>query len=286
MLSIVDLSYSYGGQLVLQDITLTIQPTTVVGILGPNGSGKTTLLRLLSGMLTPPSGRVEVNGVNLQNIPRSLLARQMAVVPQETHVAFDYSVLEIVLMGRYPHLQPFETEGPNDLAVARTALAQTGTAALADRSFMTLSGGEKQRVIIASALAQFGHSAVDVPVELAPEILLLDEPTASLDLGYQMEIGATLQRLNANRGTTMIVSTHDLNFAASICQNVVLLRDGRILAAGELDAALTPKNISRLYDVDASIDRHPLSGQLRIVPFRRQSPSSVAPQYSSSKEST
>ncbi len=286
MLSIVDLSYSYGGQLVLQDITLTIQPTTVVGILGPNGSGKTTLLRLLSGMLTPPSGRVEVNGVNLQNIPRSLLARQMAIVPQETHVAFDYSVLEIVLMGRYPHLQPFETEGPNDLAVARTALAQTGTAALADRSFMTLSGGEKQRVIIASALAQFGHSAVDVPVELAPEILLLDEPTASLDLGYQMEIGATLQRLNANRGTTMIVSTHDLNFAASICQNVVLLRDGRILAAGELDAALTPKNISRLYDVDASIDRHPLSGQLRIVPFRRQSPSSVAPQYSSSKEST
>jgi|TARA_B100002003_G_scaffold181982_1_gene170135 iron complex transport system ATP-binding protein len=286
LLSIVDLSYSYGGQLVLQDITLTIQPTTVVGILGPNGSGKTTLLRLLSGMLTPPSGRVEVNGVNLQNIPRSLLARQMAIVPQETHVAFDYSVLEIVLMGRYPHLQPFETEGPNDLAVARTALAQTGTAALADRSFMTLSGGEKQRVIIASALAQFGHSAVDVPVELAPEILLLDEPTASLDLGYQMEIGATLQRLNANRGTTMIVSTHDLNFAASICQNVVLLRDGRILAAGELDAALTPKNISRLYDVDASIDRHPLSGQLRIVPFRRQSPSSVAPQYSSSKEST
>jgi|TARA_B000000460_G_scaffold119538_1_gene84114 iron complex transport system ATP-binding protein len=285
LLSIVDLSYSYGAQPVLQDITLTIQPTTVVGILGPNGSGKTTLLRLLSGMLTPPSGRVEVNGVNLQNIPRSLLARQMAVVPQETHVAFDYSVLEIVLMGRYPHLQPFETEGPNDLAIARTALAQTGTAALADRSFMTLSGGEKQRVIIASALAQFGHSPVDVPVELAPEILLLDEPTASLDLGYQMEIGATLRQLNANRGITMIVSTHDLNFAASICQNVVLLRDGRILAAGELDTVLNPKNISRLYDVDASVDRHPLSGQLSIVPFRRQLPPSVASQYSSSKES-
>tara|TARA_B100001146_G_scaffold214108_1_gene215063 strand:+ start:769 stop:1629 length:861 start_codon:yes stop_codon:yes gene_type:complete len=286
LLSIVDLSYSYGAQPVLQDITLTIQPTTVVGILGPNGSGKTTLLRLLSGMLTPPSGRVEMNGVNLQNIPRSLLARQMAIVPQETHVAFDYSVLEIVLMGRYPHLQAFETEGPNDLAVARTALAQTGTAALADRSFMTLSGGEKQRVIIASALAQFGHSPLDVPAELAPEILLLDEPTASVDLGYQMEISATLRRLNAKRGITMIVSTHDLNFAASICQKVVLLRDGRILAAGELDTVLTPKNISRLYDVDASIDRHPLSGQLNIVPFRRQSPSSVASQYSSSEEST
>ena len=285
MLSIVDLSYSYGAQSVLQDITLTIQPATVVGILGPNGSGKTTLLRLLSGMLTPPSGRIEMNGVDLQKISRSLLARQMAIVPQETHVAFDYSVLEIVLMGRYPHLQPFETEGPNDLAIARTALAQTGTAALADRSFMTLSGGEKQRVIIASALAQFGHSPVDVPVELAPEILLLDEPTASLDLGYQMEIGATLRQLNANRGITMIVSTHDLNFAASICQNVVLLRDGRILAAGELDAVLNPKNISRLYDVDASVDRHPLSGQLSIVPFRRQLPSSVASQYSSSKES-
>ena len=237
-------------------------------------------------MLTPPSGRIEGKGVNLQNIPRSLLARQMAIVPQETHVAFDYSVLEIVLMGRYPHLQPFETEGPDDLTMARTALAQTGTTALADRSFMTLSGGEKQRVIIASALAQFGHSPDDLPMELAPEILLLDEPTASLDLGYQMEISATLRRLNTTRGITMIVSTHDLNFAASICQKVVLLRDGRILAAGELDAVLNPKNISRLYDVDASIDRHPLSGQLSIVPFRRQSPSSVASQHSSSEEST
>ena len=191
MLSIVDLSYSYGAQPVLQDITLTIQPTTVVGILGPNGSGKTTLLRLLSGILTPPTGRVEVNGVNLQNIPRSLLARQMAVVPQETHVAFDYSVLEIVLMGRYPHLQPFETEGPNDLAVARTALAQTGTAALADRSFMTLSGGEKQRVVIAGAIAQ------------EPELMILDEPTSALDIKYQIQILNILKELNQKKSVAV-----------------------------------------------------------------------------------
>jgi ABC-type Mn2+/Zn2+ transport system ATPase subunit len=168
----------------VQGVTVRVERGHVVGILGPNGSGKTTLLRLLAGMLRPESGTVTLNGRDLASLARPALARSIAVVPQETHLAFDYSVLEIALMGRYPHLGTFELEGPRDLAIAREALAATGTLALERRSFATLSGGEKQRVVIASALAQ------------QAEILLLDEPTASLDLGYQFDVAALLARLN------------------------------------------------------------------------------------------
>ena len=159
------------------------------------------------------------------------LARRIAVVPQETHSAFDYSALEIVMMGRYPHLGAFELEGASDLAIARRAMADTGTASFEDRRFATLSGGEKQRVVIAGALAQ------------ASDVLLLDEPTASLDLGYQFEIAALLSRLNRDRGTTMVVSTHDLNLAATLCTELVLLKDGRVIAQGPTDDVLTPAHV-------------------------------------------
>src|SRR5204863_16107 len=141
-----------------------------------------------------------------------LLERCIAVVPQDTHSAFDFTALEIVLMGRYPHRSAFELEGATDLSIARDALAATGTIGLEARPFVTLSGGEKQRVVIASALAQ------------ASDVLLLDEPTASLDPGFQLEIAALLLRLNRERGVTMAVSTHDLNLAATLCSDLVLLK--------------------------------------------------------------
>src|SRR5262249_35099961 len=128
-------------------------------VLGPNGSGKTTLLRLLSGALRPSAGSVTLDGGELARIPRVRLARRLAIVPQDTHLAFDFTVLEVVLMGRYPHLGTFEIEGEADFAIARQALAATGTLALEDRQFATLSGGEKQRVVIASALAQISGAA-------------------------------------------------------------------------------------------------------------------------------
>ena len=140
---------------------------------------------------------------------------------------FDFTVLDMVLMGRYPHLGPFALEGADDLAIARDALAATGTGAFEARRFATLSGGEKQRVVIAGALAQ------------ASDVLLLDEPTAALDLGYQIEIAALLRRLNRERGTTMVLSTHDLNLAAALCDRVVLLKDGRVVADGTTDETLT-----------------------------------------------
>ena len=183
---------------VLDNVSADIARGSIVGILGPNGSGKTTLLRLLSGTRRPTRGTVHLDGVPLERLSRRAIAQRMAVVPQETQLAFEYTVLEMVLMGRHPHLGLFELEGPGDFAVARDALAATGTAGLEDRRFSTLSGGEKQRVVIAAALAQ------------SSEILLLDEPTASLDLGYQLEVASLLTGLNRERGVTIVVSTHDL----------------------------------------------------------------------------
>ena len=241
----------------LHGVTVNVERGSFVGVLGPNGSGKTTLLRVFAGLLQPSGGTVTLQGTDLRRIPRRHVARRIAVVPQETHLAFEYSVLEVVLMGRYPHLGPFEIEGPRDVAIARQALEATGTSGLEARPFATLSGGEKQRVVIASALAQ------------AADIMLLDEPTASLDLGYQLEVAALLGQLNRERGMTMIVATHDLNFAASICRELVFLRSGRVLAAGKLSAVLTRERIRALYDVEADVQYHPGAGHLTVVATRR-----------------
>lgn len=230
---------------------------SIVGILGPNGSGKTTLLRLMSGTLAPMTGVVALEGLALTALPRRAVARRVAIVPQETHLAFDYSVLEIALMGRHPHLGLFQLEGPADIAIAREALAATGTAKLEERPFATLSGGEKQRVILAAALAQ------------SPELLMLDEPTASLDLGYQLEIAAILRRLNRDQQITMVLSAHDLNFAASVCRELVLLKNGSVLASGPTDEVLTPKNVRDLYGVHADVRYHEAAGHLMVLPIRR-----------------
>ncbi len=241
----------------VQAVTVAIERGRIVGILGPNGSGKTTLLRLLAGILAPEAGKVTLEGRSLSSIPRASLARSIAVVPQETHLAFDYSVLEIALMGRYPHLGTFELEGPRDIAVAREALAATGTTALERRRFATLSGGEKQRVVIASALAQ------------EAEILLLDEPTASLDIGAQFDVAALLTRLNRDRGLTIVVATHDLNFAAALCGSLVMLSQGRVVAAGPTGDTLTSLSIQALYGVVADVYPHRAAGHLTVVPLRR-----------------
>ena len=258
MLQAADVSFSYGpGQAGLHGVSLDVARGGLVGVLGPNGSGKTTLLRLLGGLLPAASGRITIDGRDVGHMARRDLARRIAVVPQETRLSFDYSVLEVVLMGRYPHLGPFELESPKDVAIARDALAATGTLALADRPFLTLSGGEKQRAIIAGALAQ------------AADVMLLDEPTAALDPGYQVEITALLRRLNADRGVTIVVATHDLNLAAGLCRRLLLLREGRVLAAGPTAEVLTRESVLALYDVEADVRFHEGAGHLTVVPLRR-----------------
>ena len=259
MLHATGLSFAYraGSAPVVDDVSLTIEPGDLVGVLGPNGSGKTTILKLLGGLLRPQRGSVSFKGSALAEWPRREAARKIAYVPQETHAPFDFSVLEIVLMGRFPHLGPFALEGPEDLAIAQRSLEATGMSAFTSRQFHTLSGGEKQRVVIASALAQ------------DPELLLLDEPTASLDVGHQLEVQLLLKRLNANRRVAMVLSTHDLNFAASLCRRLVLVRDGRVLASGPTEEVLTVAAIRALYDVDADVHRHPRAGHLTVTPIGR-----------------
>jgi iron complex transport system ATP-binding protein len=160
-------------------------------------------------------------------------------------------------VGGHPHLGTFQLEGPEDIGIARSCLAATGTAHLADRLYATLSGGEKQRVVIASALAQ------------EPQVLLLDEPTASLDLAYQLEVASLLRRLNRDHEVTMVVATHDLNLAASLCDSLVLVRAGRIIAQGPTREVLTGPMIQQLYDVEADVHVHEPSGRLTVVPIRR-----------------
>jgi iron complex transport system ATP-binding protein len=250
---------SHGSEaFVVNGVSLRIGRGGIVGLLGPNGSGKTTLMRIMAGLLKPSSGAVTLDEHPVRALTRRELARHIALVPQETQTTFDHSVLDMVLMGRYPHLGPFALEGPDDLVLAREALAATGTAHLHSRTFGTLSGGEKQRVVIAGALAQ------------ASEILLLDEPTASLDLGYQFEIAALLRRLNRERGTTMVLSTHDLNLAAALCDRVVLLKQGRVLAEGSTIDTLTAEHVQHLYGVSADVRFHERAGHLTVVPLARQ----------------
>ena len=260
----VSFAYERGAR-VLDDVSARIPRSGLVGILGPNGSGKTTLLRMLGGLLQPSSGRILLDGTGLHAIPRSVAARRIAMVPQETQLAFEYTVLEMATMGRYPHLEAFEIEGPDDLDIARESLRATGTDGLSARLFNTLSGGEKQRVVIAGALAQLSSkTSAD-----SADILLLDEPTASLDLAYQLEIRSILQRLNRDRGLTIVVSTHDLNFAAGLCQELILLQKGRVLAAGRTASMLAPALIRQLYGVDVDITAHPRTGYLTVIPVAR-----------------
>lgn len=259
MLQAAGVSFSYPGaaKRVLDNVSLDVERGSIVGLLGPNGSGKTTLLKIVAGLLAPASGTVAIDGSSVAAFSRRERAKRLAVVPQETQATFDFTVLDIVLMGRYPHLGPFELEGAHNIAIARDALAATGTAALEERRFATLSGGEKQRVVIASALAQ------------ASDVLLLDEPTASLDLGYQFEVAHLLQRLNRERGTTMVVSTHDLNLAAALCGKAALIKDGRILAHGATEDVLTASTIRQLYGVEADVRFHDGAGHLTVVPLAR-----------------
>ncbi|MGE0812171.1 MAG: ABC transporter ATP-binding protein [Vicinamibacterales bacterium] len=260
LLSAADLTVAYDPRRpVLAGVSLAVGRGAFVGILGPNGSGKTTLLGTLAGMRPPGGGQVTLDGRPLGAFTRRELAMRLAVVPQETHLAFEYTVLEMVLMGRHPHLGLFEVEGPADLAAAADALAAVGAAHLADRDFATLSGGEKQRVVIASALAQ------------ATDVLLLDEPTSSLDLGAQLEIAQLLTDLNHTRGVTIVVATHDLGLASAVCRELVLLRQGRVLATGPTADVLSGPNVQALYGVAVDVHVHPATGRLLVVPLHRAS---------------
>jgi len=256
MLRAIDITVAFGARRVLDRVSLDVAAGSLVGVLGPNGSGKTTLLRVLAGTLSPQAGRVALDGRDLSRLDRRAVARRVAVVPQDTHLSFDYTVMEVALMGRYPHLGPFEVEGPADLAAAADALNATGTLEVSERAYQTLSGGEKQRVIIASALAQLDRR--NRPNEHSSPLLLLDEPTSSLDLRYQVEVAALIGGLHTasiatNAPLTVVLSTHDLHFASTVCQTVVLLSEGGIVAQGAPAEVLTVEALSTVYGISPEL---------------------------------
>jgi iron complex transport system ATP-binding protein len=275
MLATDSVSFAYEPDSpVLRDVSVAARPTEILGILGPNGSGKTTLLKVLAGLLRPQAGAVTLDDRPLAARDRRRTARRMSIVPQETRPAFDYTVLEIVLMGRFAHLGPFELEGPEDFAAARRALQATGTERFEKRPFESLSGGEKQRVVIASAIAQLDDvTRVAAGLEAGgpgtDRYLLLDEPTASLDLGYQLDVIGLLKRLHQERQIGIIVSIHDLNLASAFCDRLVLLREGHVIADGPTRDVLTPIRIRELYGVEAEVLPHPAAGHPVVVPIAR-----------------
>lgn len=221
---------------VLTGVNLSVAAGEFLGIVGPNGAGKSTLLALMSGYLRPGAGRVELFGRPLGGWKRRDLARKVAVVPQSEVWSFPFRVSEVVLMGRTPYLGGvLALEGPEDIAAAQRALDAVGLADLACRPLDHLSGGERQMVLVARALAQ------------EPELLLLDEPTASLDLAHQQEIFRLLTRLNSERGLTTVVVTHDLNLAALYCDRLVVLHQGRVAAEGSPAEILQASLLSAVY---------------------------------------
>nr|WP_221935588.1 ABC transporter ATP-binding protein [Janibacter cremeus] len=225
--------FAYGRTEIIRDISLAARPGRVLGLIGPNGSGKTTLLRLLHGGLTPAAGEVLIDGTRLDRIDRQTISRQIAVVVQESGGETTMTAAEMVLLGRTARLSGFQRTGEGDISSARTALQRVGALDLARRDFAGLSGGEKQRVLIARSLAQDADH------------LLLDEPTNHLDIRYQHEVLGLLRSL----ATTTVVVLHDLNLAARYCDDVVLLSQGQVAGAGTVDDVLDPDLLSRVYGI-------------------------------------
>ena len=249
-----DVSFAYGTQPVLRGLTLRVEPGELTALLGPNGSGKTTWVRLAAGSLVPARGIVRLFGHDLGALGAAERARTVAVVPQESPLEFEFRVHEIVAMGRSPHQGLLGFESEEDRRIVGEALRATGMETFAGRPLAALSGGEKQRVVLARALAQ------------RPRLLLLDEPTAHLDLKHRLAIYALLERLHGE-GMTAVVVSHDLNLAAAHCQRLVLFKDGEVFADGPPRQVLRPDVLREVYEVELEVREDGSRGRPFVVPL-------------------
>jgi len=252
-LRVSSLSFGYFKKNVLKDVSFTARSGEVMGIVGPNGSGKTTLLKCIRKFLNPRKGKVMLNGENIMSWDRTRIAKFFGVVPQNTSITFPFTVLEIVMMGRIPHLRRMQSEGDEDLSVVKRAMRMTAIEHLYYRYVNNLSGGEMQRVVIARALAQ------------EPKILLLDEPTSNLDINHQFETMKLIRKLAKDEDMIIIIISHDLNLSMRYCDNLILLDDGRVYSSGRPEDVLTQKNIRKVYGVDAQIDFNTSIGSNQVT---------------------
>lgn len=253
---LVGVTSGYGERAAIRAVSVQVQRGEMIGIIGPNGSGKSTLLRLLSGVLRAWSGRVAIDGRPIGSYAPRELSRRIAVVPQETHIDFPFTVTEVVLFGRTPHLGPLAFESARDLAIARQAMERTDVTHLAARRITELSGGERQRVILARALAQ------------EPSILILDEPSAFLDIRHQVEIYDLLQDLQ-NEGLTVVTVLHDLNLAGLYCNRLVLLANGSVACTGEPPDVLTYRTLTDVYGTEVYVAMNDITRRLNVLPLSR-----------------
>ncbi len=254
LLELQNMTFGYGKMILFRELSLSIGMGEFVGIIGPNGSGKSTLIKLMAGILKPTEGTIALKEKPIPKWSEREIARSIAYVPQQTQMSHAFSVMDIILMGRYPHRKLVFIENAEDISIARNALATVGAEKLEHHYFDDLSGGEKQRIILAAALAQ------------EPAILLLDEPTSSLDLHYQIYIFNVLKKLNQSLSLSVVTAVHDLNLAARFCNRILLLTGDQHVIDGPTESVLSTDRLMALFHVQIHTYQDPVSGFRYFLP--------------------
>lgn len=248
-LALNNINIKLGDKQIIQDVSMSVEKGEFVGIIGPNGSGKSTLLRTIYRIIEPTNGTILFDGQNLKNVKLSESAKKMGVVGQFNSMSFDFTVFEMVMMGRTPHKSLLGADKPEDYEIALEAIRKVGMEKQANRSFSTLSGGEKQRIILARALAQ------------QPKLLVLDEPTNHLDIKYQLQILSIVKSL----GIGILAALHDLSLAAMYCNKLYVMKDGQLITSGVPNKILTPQLVREVYEIECDIKENPDTGYLAIT---------------------
>lgn len=254
-LQIKDLEFGYGKGLVIKGIDFNVEKGKFISIIGPNGSGKSTLLKTLNNIYNPSKGNIVLEDKDIKTYKKRDLAKKIALVPQDTNIDYDFTVEDIVMMGRHPYKNRFEKENSNDYKIVEESLKMTNTLKLRKRPITEISGGERQRVIIAKALAQ------------NPSTILLDEPTSNLDINHQIDILSLLRFLNNKKNTTVILVIHDINLAARYSDEIILLHDGKILGKGKPEEVITRDNIEMAYGMKVAIEKNKYTNTIYLTPM-------------------
>lgn len=253
MMDINNLVFTYNKKKVLDNVTFDIRQGEILGILGMNGCGKTTLLKNLNKNLEPDAGAILLEGDDMEEMPKRSIAQKIAVVPQGNEIKFAFTVKDIVSMGRIPFLSTFSGESSEDVKIIEDAIEMTGLEEYRDRYINTMSGGERQRVIIARALAQ------------TPKIILMDEPTLHLDINMQFEALDLVYKLSREKGLTVVIVSHDLPLVARYCDRIIMLKDKKIFAMGEPEEVLTSENIREVFRVDGELSTDSKTGERTVL---------------------